>query len=378
MFHRLLLLGCIANSLAFGARAQSPTANTPIPSESTLDNWLRSGDPRLEAWGAHDVIITHDQNLVPDVLALAEKWQSLQRQDCTGLPAPCQELSAEQMDERDAMAAVLDALIQMDVPVPPDTLRVLAPDFSNDVALLLARLPAEESLAVALDLYHSPPNPDLGLQYISGALLALHPAKGFAAELLASIHAQATVFVLPPGLGLVGDGLGSACGAYLDFVRKGWPETGQYALSTQKQTGAWLVVGGADPVYASRTESTHYIADECPMLLHLRLDSGERARLVAEMSGVAPDSLGWSTSFRTDIVFNSLEQFDETIRALVQKQEQGYRATASALVQRGVLDTSEVESSLPQLELEIENYRGPGAAPIHAIPNLPANVTWSQ
>jgi hypothetical protein len=53
------------------------------------------------------------------------------------------------------MAAVVDTLIQMRVLVPAETLRSLAPDFGNVVAVLLSRMPISEAVPVAFDFYRA-------------------------------------------------------------------------------------------------------------------------------------------------------------------------------------------------------------------------------
>jgi hypothetical protein len=57
------------------------------------------------------------------LLLLASQWQPLSPQIDGKSPQP--HLSREQMDERDAMAAVLDTFIQLKVTVPADSLRNL-------------------------------------------------------------------------------------------------------------------------------------------------------------------------------------------------------------------------------------------------------------
>jgi hypothetical protein len=47
LFCRSLCVGCLAATLAPWTPAEA------LPSEITLESWLRSGEPRLVAWGAH-------------------------------------------------------------------------------------------------------------------------------------------------------------------------------------------------------------------------------------------------------------------------------------------------------------------------------------
>ncbi len=373
-----LYVGWMVAALACGSHAQTPSNNATIPSESTLETWLSSGDPRLEAWGAHDALVTHDPNLTPYLLSLVGKWQPPLQQTSGTSPNSDPQLGQTGLDQREAMAAVLDTLIQMNVPIPADALRTLAPDFSNNVAILLARLPNVDSIPLSFDFYRSPPEHGNALQYVSAALLALHPPPGFTADLLARIQVHATLVVVLPGSEVLGLGNGFSCGVPgTGPPRADWPEVGQYVLSKQKGDTASLVVGGIDPIYATREDSTHHLGESCGTSRDVYLGPNERFRLIAEMLGISPDAMQWQTALVKNIEFQSLEQFDAELIALVQVEQQKFRETASALADHGLLLPSEVEDSLPEMELDLQDMRGPVAAPIPHLSNLPPRVEWA-
>jgi len=373
LFCRSFYVGCLAATLTPWAPAQTPAAVEALPSEITLEGWLRSGEPRLVAWGAHDALATRNRNLIPDLLSLASRWQPLSQQNSDS--PPHSELSAQQSEERDAMAAVLDALIQMNVTVPADALRALAPDLGNDVAILLSRMPYEESRPLSLDFYRAPPQRGYALQYVSAALLALHPLPEFVADLFANIRVRATVIVVDPG---PQDGFGSAgcCGGSFEPPREGWPETGQYSLSTQNSDGASLVVAGIDPIYATRTLSTGYVGDRCGAGVYLGPD--QRLRLIAGMLGVAPETIPWQTAPQTTIEYQSRDQFEAALIAFVVEQQQHYRATAAALADHNLLSLYDATQSFPELELALMDMRGENTEPIPRTSNLPSRVEWSS
>lgn len=378
--HRLLCTGFLVVTFATGSRAQVPSTTAGLPSEKTIANWLHSGKPRLVAWGAHDALIARDPNLITDLLSLAGQWQPLSRQagDASNHP----ELSREQMNERDAMAAVLDTLIQMNVAVPPDTLRNLAPDFGNDVAILLSRMPPGESVPLAFDLYHlQAPHTyaTYALQYVSAALLALHPPAGFAADLLTNTTVHAEIFVVVPGSGTFGGGSASCCGGgSTDRRPERWPLTGQYALSREQSDGALLLVGGIDPIYATREQSTHYLGDLCHMSRGLYMGAAQRLGLIAEMLGIPSEAIPWQTDPTTQIEFRSLPQFNNALLSFVAEQQEKYRTTAAALADKGLLTPSEAQEALPKLELKLSDMRGQNARPIPHLSNLPSQVEWSS
>jgi len=343
-----------------------------IPSETTLKDWLLSGDPRLVAWAAYDVLAARDRNLIPDLLALAAQWQPVSRPvSDTSVPT---ELSPDQTDHRDAMLSVLDALIQMNVPVPADTLRALAPDFGNAVAVLLSRMSAEDSGPLSFEFYRSPTSHDYGLEYVSAALLSLHPLPGFAADLVSSIKVDAHINVVLPGVKPGGVGIG--CGACFvpDVLRDGWPATGQYTLTNEKSDGSLLLVAGIDPIYAVRKQSAQYLGD-CPR--GVSMGPVERRRLVAEMLNIPPEAIEWQVSPYTTIEFQSLQQFDSDLMAFVEEQQDKYRETVAALAERDLLTPSEGDQCLPELILHLFDQRGQGASPLPKPSGLPPRVKWS-
>lgn len=363
----VVCVACVAAAFVRCAPAQTPPSNEVPPSESAMRSWLGSGNPQQVAWGAHDALVARDRNLIPDLLSLAGRWQPLPQPTSGASPV----LPPEQMAERAAMAAVLDALIQMNAPVPADTLRALAPDFSNSVAILLARMPDQESGPLAFDFYRSPSEHGYGLQYVSAALLALHPPPGFTVDLLTNLRVRATVTVVVPGSQTLGFGSSSSCGLGGDFPQNEWPLTGQYRLSTERSDGDSLVVGGVDPIYASRWLSANYHGDDCGMSVHLGPEG--RRGLVAEMLGVSPEAIQWRAYVATTIEFRSVQQLEIDLLAFVEEQQAMYRATATALAERNLLLPSDVHEALPELELVLEDARGKGFEPIPRF-SLPTHV----
>jgi hypothetical protein len=369
---RVLAFGSLALTLSAYAQGQSNSTAHTLPSEATIENWLMSDDPQLVAWGAHDVLVSRNEALTPDLLNLATEWQPLtQKSAADGTATP---LSVEQVNKRDAVAAILDALIQMNVPLSGEVLRALAPDFPNAVAVLLSRLPQEEAEALALDFYHAPPQHGYGLQYVSAAMLALHPPGGFAADLLAGVKVRANVFITLPSSGgeFGGGSCSGACGVQSKVPRTDWPLIGQYSLS--KSDRSMLLVGGIDPVYASRYESDSY-RDACG---GPSLNPDSRRRLIAEMLDVSADAIPWETRLSATIVFNSDDQFSHDFLHFIAEQEQKYRRTATALGDLGLMTSVQVEQSAPKLEIYTNDVRGADASPLPAISTLPGNVKWAN
>jgi len=348
-------------------------ADPPVPPTAVqIQAWLRSGDPQSVAWGAHYVLVTKNQALVSELLSLADTWQpfSPPKPDV----AKRSSLTDNDVDRRDAMSAVLDALIQMDVSVPVETLRNLAPDFPNHVAVLLSRLPLEESETLSFDLYRSGVREGYGLQYVSAALLAQNPPAGFAAHLFSNIHNRATIFVIAPGAGEIGGGTAGDCfQSTASSPRPRWPVFGTYTLSKENSRGSFLVVSGIDPIFALRSETTHYVGQACGSRVYLGAE--ERRRLLAQMLKISPEAIDWQTELRRSIQFSSEQQFASDLRRFIAAQEEKYRVTAATLVAKGLLTTAEQDDSLPWLDIHLSDARGPGYAAIPPPSPWPARVS---
>jgi hypothetical protein len=373
LMKRLLVLACAATALATRGSAQSTPDDTPVPSEKIIREWLQNEDPRFMAWGAHDAMVQGKTNLVPDLLLLAGRWET-QRPSIPGSDGQGLYLTQKEQRQRDAMAAVVDALVQMKADVPGDTLKRLTPNFGNAVAVLLGRKPVDEAVQLALEFYRAEDNGAYGLKNVSAAILALHPPSGFAGELLAGTTVKATVFVVMPGLGGMGTGGSGSCGLAGSMPNEGWPETGMYVLSRNKGDDSVLLVGGVDPVYAERVLTTRFNGDPCTALR-----PANQVDLIAEILGQPPDAIKWKTEVVKSIEYESAERFNQALMTFVQEQQAMYRGTAEAMETRGLIQRSEVMQSLPLLQLELDDMRGPEAEPIAKEEiNLPVRVVWAK
>jgi len=379
----MLSIACLVVMVSSSSGAQNAALATP-PNQS-IESLLSSGEPRLVAWGAHEALAAGRRDLIPDLLSLAAQWQPL--------PTPADTWNAsdslpqEELDRRDAMQAVLDALIQLHAPISADVLRTIAPDFQNDAVVLLSRMPINQALPLAWEFYRSAPDKCGPLRGVSARMLALHPPPGFAADLLRNITVLAFIYVVAPGSEPFGAGFGGPdC-----FVegssspRKDWPMTGQYILrnysadpSAETQQAAIKLVGGSQPVYAVRKEAKYFRAEYCGTTEGGFLESETSRNLIAEMLGLAPDKVPWEIKPQAHIEFWSPQQFNRKLLAFVATEQAKYRTTVADLVAHGLLTQTEAEQSLPKLQLEISDVRRQENAPAIAKPAiLPENVAWS-
>jgi hypothetical protein len=357
LLHRLFYLGCLAALLTPFDEAQTISEAEKAAENSSPGGWRGQEDPKAIAWKVHDAMVAHDASAMSELLSLASRWLPLSPQPVSD-DSEAREFTMIQKEERDAMTVVLDALIQLNAPVPADTLRKLTPDFENALAVILARMPPEESGPLTQEFFRST-KPGYTLQYVSAALLALHPPSGFAAKLLSDIAVQARVFAVTPGGPEIGFGIfGGSCVEPSEPEREDWPEIGQYKVSIQMSEGALVLVAGSEPIYVSREESTHYLGNECTGGWRgLYFGREQRHALIGEMLGVPAGQIAWETDLQKYIEFISLGQFTGALLAFVEEQQAMYRETAKALEARGLLTHSEMQQSLPQLELNLDDER---------------------
>lgn len=147
-------------------------------------------------------------------------------------------------------------------------------------------------------------------------------------------------------------------------------------MPNDKKYIAMLLVGGIDPIYATREEFTRYRAETCGTSLGVSLGSKESRRLLAEMLGIAPEAIPWQVEIQTHIEFRSLQQFYRDLLAFVAAEQAKYRMTVADLVAHNLMTELEAEQSLPTLKLWVRDKRG-DIAPVPAPSNLPAHVVWA-
>jgi hypothetical protein len=372
------LAQCVVYALLYCVSHTSTAQQATYPTQATvvakIEGLLESDDPRQIAWGAHYAYTVKDTALTPDLLAVANHWQALPEQSRDDPYRT--DLTPEQLDRRDAMAAILDALIHRDAPVPADTLRKLAPGFPNEAAVLLSRLPAAASQSLSFEIFLDPPPRGYSLQYVSTALLANSPPPGFAAHLLSSIEITAELFVVLPDSPGVGYGSAGCCGLTLKQApREDWPAFGTYAINKHPGADSSLLLSVIDPIYANRSESTHYQSFGCG---DFTLTPEDRRRFIAHMLQIQPEAVAWKTSISHTITYHSPQQFDFDLRSFITEQQDQYRSTAQALAEHHLMTDSDAGQSLPVLALRLHDMRGEGGAALAEPSPLPPRVTLAR
>lgn len=357
-------------------------------------NWLRGDEPILQAWGAHEAAVRKDATLIPVLLDVAAAWQEIKARPVpksktsTGAVNPSPGLPAVGTDEsslneisrrvrRDAMACVLDALVQLHASVSAKTLQMLADDFPSYVAMLTVNLPKEERQALSQEFLREGRDHSYSgeLQYLGARLLSDDSPQGLALKLLSGMHVYFEVGVVEGNSQhATSQGIGD-CMGFGNYSRLQWPIFVNYILSTRKGAGSFLLINGANPIYYTQEMVTSYsITWDCrhsPVL-----DIVARRGLLTQMLGRTPNGLGWALARQETIHARTQAEFERKLRPMVEHELAGYKAMARALLRHKLVTAAEVEQAHPELEVQVSDYRGKGAGPLRRPAFLPSFVTW--
>ena len=200
--------------------------------------WLASGDPRTVAWGASLASRDLHGALLPDLLNV------LRAHTVTPQPA-----SLAEVDEHNAMLAVLDAILEIHGDVSGADAVKLYPEFPAQALILLSRS-QDDINAPLLEIFNSS-NDRTEYTLTAGNLLASRRAPGFAATVLnrITIHSLVSVFNEGSGGGFGGGSL--CCGVGGSMPDKaGWPAVGTYGVGVcdNPGQGSVLFASGSPPI----------------------------------------------------------------------------------------------------------------------------------
>ena len=242
--------------LATAASAQT-TLPDPAAVVESLDKqtahlasaWLHRADPRMQAWGAYIVLRDRHTEAIPDLLEMLAQFQIVE-----------EPVSQTDIDQRDAMLGVLDALIQLVAQVPVGDAQRIYAELPVQSLILLSRS-QEDAVPALLAIFKSERRwPAAWLA--AGAMLLERRADGFAAAVIGNMTVHAEVVITEPGVGYGSGGASNCCGAAsAPKPKEGWPSVGVYAFggcADRVQPGATLLAGGSDPAYYQRHVTANY------------------------------------------------------------------------------------------------------------------------
>ncbi len=312
-------------------------------SSGDIQSWLESGDPRLMAWGAYFSARNGDPSGDATMVEILDRWAEAgkKREELTGT-------------EQDAFTAILDALIQHNRALSPETLAVLAEKFPAQTAILAARLSVDESLPLLQSWYAlRKDDKSPALARIAAMMLSKAPPPGFAAIVLEESKETVEVSVVDPGAGF-GGGIGGGLYTVDGPMRRGWPPIFQYNIVENPQEGndPLLIEAGGDRITYRRTDKAG------GSFIGVRsLNDETRQHLLLEMLGGDRSALQWQTQQQISIEWQGPANFLSEVLGIVDEEESRLRDTVEALYEDGLLSPEEASKVRPALLVNVVDYR---------------------
>lgn len=338
-----------------------------IPSHATsdeIDHWLRSGDPRMVAWGAYFAAKSSDNDEVPVLAALAENYLPVppQQYDGHGNYIP---RTTEQKDRLDSMQAVLDSVIQLHGTLSYEAILAVMSDFPDQALTLFAAMREPERSEHAAALYATRDESDksydwhqLGRQqmiHMAAAILALNPPPGFAATLLNETTVTLKISVTDDDQKGEGTFTGGMCGDSFGLVpAPGWPQPYTYVVEQHWRTqgpAEGVLIPGEPAITMRRARSN----SSCSALSGFT--SVQKLLLAQQLADVSPGNLGTGTLQYDTLRYPGPVSFLSSLVVLITQHKEPFQKLAATLAAKSFLTSSEAATVLPAFAVEIEDQR---------------------
>jgi hypothetical protein len=351
-----LFLFSFLSVMAGALSAQEPviTPETPVD-DGVLHEWLHSSDPRLIAWAADFARRTHNAQMVAEMPELLQHWTVPQ---AFGGDEP-------QAEQRRAVAAVLDTLIQENARIPIPAIEAVAEFFPEQAAILIGRLPLSESRVALQDWTYGATGTWNGrtLARIASMMLAKDPGPsrgfgnrndlGFVASVVAASEEELQIAVASVETGHVATVSGTCGDSMGRKLPAGWPQVYTYGLSeNDPQVSAHILVELDDDriVFVRMAENGGW--GSCYGVQWL--DPSTRHRLIAHWLGVQEKEMAWQPVESFTIVWTDKAAYQRQLGEITEAQREKLHATVDALRQRGFLSESEAVTVAPRLIVTVQ------------------------
>jgi hypothetical protein len=342
---------------------ESKPITTPTPER--IAALLHSAEARDRAWGAYYAVQTKDTALLPELVRMAAQWEPLPLHRDPKFPDynPDPTLERVQVDNLDAMTAVLDAVILLDGRVSAKGLLNLQGDFPAQTAVLLSRMPESEAEPTLMAMYHDAVPQHGEQRYVAAELLAgsKTPPTGFVASLMrgADVEGDVTLQVpVPskPGSTVIGASFCDADIALEHPQPSDWPQVGQYSLRTYiypKNATSYPIAGR---IQVARIEGAR--TKEYPHCWHIGdLNTQARLQIVAELLG--HNALEIQSLEKTTILVTSTAEYERKLREFVAQEEEKFLSVETQLQGKGLVSADEIArgDAKPYLHLKVIDIR---------------------
>lgn len=309
-----------------------------------------SNEIRKQAWGAYLVGERRLKDLAPSLHSLL-----VQSQEADPHQVHCLRL------------VVFDSLIRLSATVSAKDLLPLFSDYPEQVIILLANSPVENSDAL-LALAGMTKR---GRRWAAVCnLLAETKAPGFAALMLKDLKIEARVHVFEYGSHSVGIGAGVLWGTVACGVRgapRGFPPVAHYKFENRPLRGAVVLSTGKRPIYYQRV-----VVSGTRQQGFCRPDSGgnddlERAEYLAALLETSKEELGFDPQPSSAVIWSDAEQFRDEVERIRKELFMKYDDLVARLVSSRLLSQSEAAGLKPQISITVVDSREKASSPLPEI-----------
>lgn len=332
-----------------------------------VTTWLKSADPRTQAWGAYMALRDKSTAAEPVLLEILANFP------VTGEPT-----AQPASDSHDAMLAVLDAIIQLGAQAPAGDAQRIYPEFPVQSLILLSRS-GEQATPALFSIFSQSEQRWPAAWLASGNLLASRNAKGFAAAVIAGMTVHAVLTVRDPGADGGYGGSASCCGVGSAAKAKaGWPPVGIYQFGgcgASLEADDTVLAPGTDPAIYRRKVNTTYAADYGPGCgCNLDFDL-TRQHYLSGMVGASVEDPPIRAHVSRTIVWRGLDVYRSDLASFIADEQSDFTQLAKRLAALGRLSDEEAKALRPALHIVIGDQRDSHDPALPALEQLPSDVT---
>ncbi len=306
---------------------------------------LRADDDAIVAWGAYHAVRLGLREAVPD---LERALRMLAEQAATST-------------ERQAcVAAVLDALVQLDARLPVDELEgwwQREPKLGEAVLILASREPKACTAFLSRRLADS--LSAVEWQAVCNLLLGADP-KGLARQLAAELRLRVEVVVRKPGFSSAI--MSAIFGDSIVHAPEAFPPRVQYRIVDRATSSSVCFAPGPNPIHYTRTAHARNGGSFSCQRYVSEFDRDDyRLRCLAQILGTTIEEIGLRGTTRSDYAWgHALAYRIEVSRQLGEVRER-LQAFLDRLAAKGLIAADPGLPVAPRIDVAIDDQRGEGA-----------------
>jgi hypothetical protein len=334
--------------------AAACAAQSLDPTCDSASRLLNSASLNDKAWGAYLAASCYVPDLATEIAdqLISQNPEQLGR-------------SGWDSEEFWAAHAMTDALVRLDQPLQPKSLKEIAKGFRVEAVILMLRS-APDNVENLIEIRNS--NPTAYESIAAANVLVSLRAPGLAGPLLKEMTFNNWVWVSDTGEAVVPGSAGSLGGSNLTAkIPDDLPPTALYRITSQPSPGDKLIADGGVKMYANRTEfetgreSTWECAPEgyCYQCL--------RTEYLAKLSGIVFDEVTSYVDRNTPIRWTNVAALQVAIQKSANLQVAELNHLARRLIEAKLLQPEEIGAPF-SITINIQDSRTNTTIPLREIP----------